>query len=398
MKIKKDSKLFLLTLAFLAMLPPFAVNTYAPAIPDIAKHFNVPPSDVIFTFTTYFIGFSIGMLLCGSLSDKYGRKRCLVLGIFLYIVSTFLCAHSQSFSQLATFRLIQGLTDSSGTVIALAIARDCYNGKKLTNTIASLSIIMLISPMISPMIGTGLIVLTNSWKSSFHFLSTFGVLLLILCSLLPETHHIEQRQRSISKLLTAYFCHFKNIKFIAYTVCSGLLFAAFFSYVGAASIIYLKVYNTGYVLYVFYFAITVVGLVLANFTLKKLSESLALKVFSSAGLSISITGVLMMLIYNHTDFNHAYIFMIIMLVICYGVSLSSTSFLSESLQLVSINFGSATALNNFFKFSLAGFANFIMSFSAGHKLLSNLPLQQLIIILITIAILYIAKFTKIPNN
>ncbi|MED7818569.1 MULTISPECIES: multidrug effflux MFS transporter [unclassified Francisella] len=396
--VKKDSKVFLLTLAFLAMLPPFAVNTYAPAIPNIASHFNIHPNNVIFTFTTYFIGFSIGMLLWGSLSDKYGRKRCLISGISLYIVSTLLCAHSQSFSQLATFRLIQGLTDSSGTVIALAIARDCYNGKKLTTTIASLSIIMLIAPMISPMIGTGLIVLTASWKSSFYFLFIFGIVLLILCSMMPETHPIQHRQQSIKKLFTAYFCHFKNIKFIAYTICSGLLFAAFFSYVGAASIIYLKTYNTGYSLYVLYFAITIVGLVLANFTLKKLSESLPLKVFSYAGLSISLTGVLIMLIYNHTGFNHAYIFMIIMLVICYGVSLSSTSLLSESLQLVSINFGSATALNNFFKFSLAGFANFIMSFSAGHKLLSNLPIQQLIIILITIVIVYVAKFVKGPNN
>ena len=67
--VKKDSKIFLLILAFLAMLPPFAVNTYAPAIPNIASQFNVHPSDVIFTFTTYFIGFSIGMLLWGSLSD-----------------------------------------------------------------------------------------------------------------------------------------------------------------------------------------------------------------------------------------------------------------------------------------------------------------------------------------
>ena len=106
----------------------------------------------------------------------------------------------------------------------------------------------------------------------------------------------------------------------------------------------------------------------------------------------------MMLIYNNSGSNHAYIFMILMLIICYGVSLSSTSLLSESLQLVSINFGSATALNDFFKFSLAGFANFIMSFSTGHKLLSNLPIQQLIIILITIATLYIVKFTKEPNN
>ena len=157
--------------------------------------------------------------------------------MFLYAASTLLCTHSQSFSQLGIFRLIQGLRDSSETVIALGIARDCYSGKKLTNIISTLAIIMLISPIISPMIGTGLIVSTQSWKSSFYFLFGFGILLLILCSKLPETHTKEQRKNSIKKLFIAYFYHLGNLPFTLYTICLGLLFAAFFSYIGASSII-----------------------------------------------------------------------------------------------------------------------------------------------------------------
>ncbi|APD50333.1 multidrug effflux MFS transporter [Francisella hispaniensis] len=390
--IKKDSKLFILTLGLLAMLPPFAVNTYAPAIPNIAEHFGIHANDVIFTFTTYFIGFSIGMLFWGSFSDKFGRKLSLILGMFLYAASTLLCAHSQNFSQLAIFRLIQGLTDSSGTVIALAIARDCYSGKKLTNIISTLAIIMLISPIISPMIGTGLIVSTQSWKSSFYFLFGFGIVLLILCSKLPETHAKEQREKSIKKLFIAYFYHLRNLPFTIYTICSGLLFAAFFSYIGASSIIYLNVYDTGYTLYMLYFALTIIGVILANLTLKKFSESVELKVFTRLGLGISLFSVFVMVIYSHTQFKHGYIFMLLMLVTCYGLSLSSTSLLSQSLQLISNHFGAATAVNNFFKFSLAGFANFVMSFSVGSMLVSNLPLQQLTIILITIVLLYTIKF------
>ncbi|MDE4996529.1 Bcr/CflA family drug resistance efflux transporter, partial [Francisella tularensis subsp. holarctica] len=95
---------------------------------------------------------------------------------------------SQSFSQLAVFILRQDLTDSSCTVISLAIARDCYSGKKLTNIISTLAIIMFISPIISPMIGTRLIVSTQSWKSSFYCLFGFGIVLVLLGSKLPETH------------------------------------------------------------------------------------------------------------------------------------------------------------------------------------------------------------------
>ncbi|MDE4990556.1 Bcr/CflA family drug resistance efflux transporter, partial [Francisella tularensis subsp. holarctica] len=74
-----------------------------------------------------------------SFSEKFGRNLRLILCMFLYAASTLLCAHSQSFSQLAVFRLIQDLTDSSGTVIALAIARDCDSGKKLTMIISTLA-------------------------------------------------------------------------------------------------------------------------------------------------------------------------------------------------------------------------------------------------------------------
>ncbi|MDE4940854.1 MFS transporter, partial [Francisella tularensis subsp. holarctica] len=77
--------------------------------PNIAEHFGIPPNDVIFTFTPYFLGFSIGMLFWRSFSDTFGRKLSLILGMFLYDASNLLCAHSQSFSHLAVFRLIQDL-------------------------------------------------------------------------------------------------------------------------------------------------------------------------------------------------------------------------------------------------------------------------------------------------
>lgn len=123
-------------------------------------------------------------------------------------------------------------------------------------------------------------------------------------------------------------------------------------------------------------------------------NQLNLKYLHVLGLSISLLSVFVMIIYSHTQFKHGYIFMLLMLITCYGLSLSSTSLLSQSLQLISNHFGAATAVNNFFKFSLAGFANFVMSFSVGSMLVSNLPLQQLTIILITIILLCITKYYK----
>lgn len=389
--IKKDSILFMLTLAMLAALPPFAVNTYAPAIPNIAEHFNVYPSDVIFTFTTYFIGFATGMIIWGTLSDKFGRKKMLLAGLSLYAISTLLCAHSATFNQLAVFRLIQGLTDSSGTVIALAIARDCYNGKKLTAMLSTLAMIMLVAPVISPMIGTGLIVTTESWESSFYFLFGYGVLLILLCSLLPETHPKHQRQSGIKSFIIAYFEHIRNTRFIGYSTASGLFFAAFFSYIGSASIIYLNIYSTGYVYYMLFFAMTILGVILANFTLKTLSQKLSLTILTRSGVIIALFGVSSVWLFAHSQFSNSAVFTLLMLISCYGLALSSTTLLSASLQEVSHHFGAATALNNFLKFSLAGVANFLMSFSIGTQIVKNLPSQQLGIIAVALVILLLTK-------
>ncbi|MDE4990348.1 Bcr/CflA family drug resistance efflux transporter, partial [Francisella tularensis subsp. holarctica] len=92
--------------------------------------------------------------------------------------------------------------------------------------------------------------------------------------------------------------------FTIYTSCSGFLFAALFRYIGASSRIYLNVYDTGYTLYMLYFAFTTIGVILANLTLKQLSESVELELFTRLGLSISLLSVFVMIINRHTQFKH----------------------------------------------------------------------------------------------
>lgn len=110
--ITRNSKLFPIILALFAALPPLAVNTYAPAIPLIASDFGVSNSTVLTTFATYFIGFSFGMLFWGAVSDKYGRKKVIIIGSVIYIISTILCSYSYNFRMLEIMRLLQGLSDS----------------------------------------------------------------------------------------------------------------------------------------------------------------------------------------------------------------------------------------------------------------------------------------------
>ncbi|MDE4961429.1 MFS transporter, partial [Francisella tularensis] len=91
-----------------------AVNTYAPAIPLIASDFGVRNSTVLTTFATYFIGFSCGMLFWGAVSDKYGRKKVIIIGSVIYFIITILCSYSYNFRMLEIMSLLHGFSDSVG--------------------------------------------------------------------------------------------------------------------------------------------------------------------------------------------------------------------------------------------------------------------------------------------
>ncbi|BCD90833.1 hypothetical protein fh0823_09720 [Francisella halioticida] len=267
--ITRNSKFFPMVLALFAALPPLAVNTYAPAIPLIASDFGVNNSTVLTTFATYFVGFSFGMLFWGAISDKYGRKSVIIVGSVIYIISTILCSYSYNFQMLETMRLIQGLADSVGGVVAFSIARDCYKGPKLTSLVASIIMILLIAPLVAPIIGTILTNLTHTWQSTFHFLTAYGVVMLIFACIIEETLDPKDRKSSLLKLIPSYFQHLANFRFILATFASGTIFTALFIYISSSALIYLDDYSIGSFWYCFYYGVCCISAIFANMIIKR---------------------------------------------------------------------------------------------------------------------------------
>lgn len=103
MVLDQNGKLMLVVLALFKFLPTFALYTYSPAIPEISIFFGVTQQRVLETFTSYYIGFSIGILIWGVFSDIYGRKKILQLGAYLYVISSIICPLSREFYVLVSF-------------------------------------------------------------------------------------------------------------------------------------------------------------------------------------------------------------------------------------------------------------------------------------------------------
>lgn len=360
-------------------LPPFAIDTYMPAFSTIANYFGLPEQAIITSVTTYFIGFGIGMLIWGSASDRYGRKPILIIGMALYTFSTIFCSMSQSFNTLMLMRGIQGLGDATGAVIAMSIARDCYSGIKLTRILASIAMVMMVAPIISPIIGSIIISTTKRWQDIFHFLTLYGLILLFISFFLKETLDKPCRTKTIKASLSHYQQHITNYKFITYSFSSGLLFSAFFTFISSASVILIGHFKFSYLMYCFAFALNIVSIFVANLLIKKFINDKNMDLLISFAYTICFLGVVTCFILGSL-YDNAWGFMLGIMMVTFGFSLGNAIITSRSLSLLKTGFGAGNAINNFIKFTLGGLASFSISHYSSIHLSYAINAQQFVVI------------------
>ena len=216
-------------IVLIAGLPQFAETVYTPSLPDIAAALHTSDSMAEYTLTIYLIGFAIGTLFWGKLSDKFGRKPCVLAGLAIFIVGCAGCYFSSTIGMLMSYRFIQAFGGSIGSVLGQAICRDAYHGPALGKAYASVGIAMAVFPAIGPVIG-GLIAQYLDWPSIFLFLILCAITLsIILAWRLPETHHADNRKPvSIIEVILSLV---KNKKVIGFAfivgACNGIMFSYF---------------------------------------------------------------------------------------------------------------------------------------------------------------------------
>src|ERR1700733_12296113 len=116
-----------LLLAMLTALGPLSMDMYLPSLPDIAHVLKAPTARTQLTVSSYLIGFAVGQVIYGPLSDRYGRRPVVLAAVALYLTSTVACAAAQSVELLIAARFLQGISGSGSIVLARAIVRDLYS-------------------------------------------------------------------------------------------------------------------------------------------------------------------------------------------------------------------------------------------------------------------------------
>lgn len=233
-----------LVLGLMSTIGPFAIDMYLPALPTIAGDLGTDAAGAQLTLTTYFIAFGVAQLFYGPASDMFGRKAPIYFGLGLFALASIGCAMAPSIEVLAVLRFIQGLGAASVMSIPRAIIRDRYTGAKGTRLMSTVMLVISVSPMLAPLIGS-LIIVPFGWRAVFIAITfATGVALLINFFALPETLPRDMRHPFRMKdMLTSYGTLLRDPVYMGLTFIGGLGMAAFFTFLGSASFVYIDYFE-----------------------------------------------------------------------------------------------------------------------------------------------------------
>jgi DHA1 family bicyclomycin/chloramphenicol resistance-like MFS transporter len=243
-KSKSHKLLFIGVLGLLSGLTPFSVDMYLPSIPDIANDLHSNVSQVQLTITVFLFTFAIGQLFYGPISDSWGRKKVLTLGLSIFITASILSAGVDNLNQLLLWRALQAFGGGAIGVCVTATLRDHYKGNHLAKMMSYLMMVTIIAPMIAPFIG-GQILRFFGWPIIFYMLAALGSISLVFYFfLVDESHNKEQHiDFSIKSIGNNYARIIKDPHSLAYLLLGSFSSAPMFIFITSSPFVYIEYFG-----------------------------------------------------------------------------------------------------------------------------------------------------------
>jgi DHA1 family bicyclomycin/chloramphenicol resistance-like MFS transporter len=260
-------RLLVALLGALAMLGPFSNDSVLPSFPFIGATFSVTDVQVQQILTVYFVPFAFMMLLHGTLSDTFGRRRIILTGVAVYSLAALVCAFASSFEMFLAGRVLQGLSAGAGVVVGRAIIRDVQRDADAQRAMALLMTIFGVAPAIAPIIG-GWLGHLFGWRAVFLFLSLLAACLLAASTRwLPETLPPAQRVAfSLREIGIGFSEALTNARFVMLMLAFGFNFAGFFIYIVASPAFGYRILGIEQTEFVWIFGPGIIGWVCSTFS------------------------------------------------------------------------------------------------------------------------------------
>ncbi|MEA9984256.1 multidrug effflux MFS transporter [Subtercola sp. RTI3] len=239
----RHQRLLMIVLGMLVALGPFTIDLYLPAFPAMQHDLDASTAAIAFTLTGATLGFGVGQLIVGPLSDSVGRRVPLIASISLHIVATAGAAGAGSVAWLTVFRVAQGMGVTATGVVVIAVARDLFSGQRLVQTLANVAVISGVAPIAAPVFGSQLLRITD-WRGIFLVICGYAaVALLAVIFLVPETLAAPHRSRlRLAVILARYRALGQDPGFAGVAIVGALVWSVLFSYLAASTFLFQNVY------------------------------------------------------------------------------------------------------------------------------------------------------------
>lgn len=280
-------------LGLLTVFGPISMDLYLPVLPALTAELQSTTSVAQLTITACLLGLAIGQVIAGPLSDRFGRRTPLLIGVTAYALTSALCAVSPTVETLIVARFVQGLAGAVGIVIAQAAGRDVYSGGKLLRYYGRLTVLGGLAAIIGPVIGGQLATVTD-WRGVFVFLAAVGV------AILAASLAVFRETLPANRRVTGGFSHslndFRQLLadrvFVGAVLITGFTYSAIFSYLSGATYILQGMYGLSPQGYSLAFGLNSLGFMVFGFIAGRLAERWSERGTLAVGLIMAASGAL----------------------------------------------------------------------------------------------------------
>ena len=295
---KSINHLYLIILiSILSSVAPMGVDTYLPSIPEIAKYFDVNIHKVELSLSIFLIGFAIGQIFGGPISDRYGRRVGSIVGLLGYALFSFLIIFSSSIYELWIYRFLEAFFGGITVVNATAAVRDRFSGQEAAKVFSLIGMVRSLAPLLAPVFGAAIIHFFP-WEGIFVFLTIYALIVaFFIYKDLPES--FTYTKQNIIESYKLVLTHKKAMKAMLVLAIS---FGAFFIIIAKTSYIYIEYFGIKTDYFPLFFGINFIILIaMINVNVKLLKTYEAKNIAKYATLIQFCVGIIFLLI--HKDMN-----------------------------------------------------------------------------------------------
>jgi len=356
-----EGKPLIFFLTLLAALGMLATNMYLASFPSIGRDLAASPSQVKLTLTVFLLGFAFGQLVIGPLSDMFGRRPLLLMGLALYTITGALCAIATNIDWMIGIRIAQAIGACTGSVIARAVARDLFQGDQLTRSLGMITTLVAVAPGFSPLVG-GLIETFAGWRGTFALLAIIGVFATFIVWLrIPETHHARESAPGLGEAFASYFELLGKREFLIPGISIACAMAGLFAFFASAPIIFIEQFGVAPLAFGLIPCFTVFAVFAGGFSAPRLAKRWSRLKPIVFGLVIMLIGSSAMLAFSFAKLAGMTQVLVTLMIFLYGMGIVSPLSTVVAMRPFPEKAGAASALIGFCQMTGGAIGTIVLS-------------------------------------